>query len=231
MAFPATYATIAAAVAAKSRCNATDDASAISDWINQAYAALVLETEFLAASGTLTLTAGTASYDLTTVATGGVGRIKALTITSSGIVGPSLQEVTLSEILALRESAGGAATAQSLSTKYTLLGYKTLELYPTPAAADTLTVYYVGLPTAISGSQVPILGEPYGSKAIEYQALVDAAEFKADPKLAYWQQQADAWRRKLLIHLNRRRGGQPGQFSFVPGTPSQPHDPATILPA
>lgn len=227
MAYPATFTDIVAQVVAKARLDATADATAAGTWVNQAYFAACIENEVSETSGTVTLTANTYSYDLTSFLTAAIVRVKAMVVTSAGTTFAPLQYVPLDEILARRQSSAATGIAEF----YTLVGYKTLELFPTPGAADTLTIYYIAAPTVLATTAVPILPEPYGSKVLEYGALCDAAEFKSDPQLAYWQEKHGEWSTRLRVHLNRRRSGQVGQLSGFGDREWIPHDPSTILPA
>lgn len=226
MAYPTTYADLRTRIIAKARLDSTADATKVNDAINIAYAQAVVENELLVSTATTTLTANSGTYDLSSASA--IQRIKAVYLTSGGVAYAPLKAVGLDDIIRRRQSS----TATGIVEVYCLSGYKTLDLYPTPGSADTLTWYYVALPTALSSdSDVPIISEPYGARVIEYGALVQMGEFKGDPMLSEWQQQHDVWSARLRAHLNRRKSGQPGTFEFVPDNGDPPHDPATILPA
>lgn len=234
MAFPTTYADLRTRIVAKARLDATADATKVNDAINVAYAELVVETEWLSGYTSTTygsLTAGTTtgSVQVSAIASGAVARFKRITTTSGGVTTRSLPYITQEEMLERRASNTDVA---SPATAYTLFGYNDLVIDPTPASGDSVNAYYVKLPTALSSDgDVPILGEPYGSRAIEYKALVQMGEFKGDPLLGDWQAKAEYWQGKLLTHLGRRRTSQPGSFMPDPAVNYPPHDPAVIWAA
>ena len=233
MAFPSTFADLQSAVLATARMdpNKSSDVQAVKDAINSVYYEAVVECEALEASSSLTLTPGTGTYDLTSVSSGAIMRIKAATVTYSGVVTPPLRQVSLDWILRHRASTGGTATQQGPVQAYALVGYKDLELYPTPGSADTLTFYYMAAPTALSnGTDVPIIPEPYATNLLTYGALADVGvgDFKGDPRTAAWSSQFEYWMSKYRAHLQMKRGGQPGQFEFTPDRVYPPHDPSTI---
>lgn len=102
---------------------------------------------------------------------------------ASGASGP-LTRVTPADILRFRTAtpASGARVGY-----YALNGNDLIMLYPTPSSSsDTLTVYYVPRPTALSSTSSTAhdpSSETYGGipseyhKAIELYALAQAAEF------------------------------------------------------
>lgn len=211
MAFPSTYADIQTAVIVKARLDSTLDLQKTKDWINQVYAQVCVETEANVSQDTMALTAGTASYSLPA----GIARIKQMILTPVGSTQtqPPLTRTTLDEIITRRQSGGNVQTSGCYVTHYAVVGLNQLEVWPTPAAADVITLWLVALPTALSsGTDVPILEEPYASKLLEYGALAQAGDFKGDPATADWENQFDSWMGKYLHHLDARQGKQPGQF-------------------
>lgn len=176
----------------------------------------------------MTLTAGTASYTLPT----SLMRIKEMYATPvGGVQTVPLIQTDLDDILRRRQSSGGVANAVgSTIYRYALLGLLEFEIYPTPASADVLTVYYVAQPTALSAdADVPILPEPFASKLLEYGAAAEAADFKSDPQESEYRQLYEVWKQRLKSHMNRKVGMQPGQFRIIPDTPYPPHDPSVDL--
>lgn len=223
MAFPSTFADITTAVITKARLSTTNDTTKVHDWINQVYAQVCVETEAVQTSATMTATAGVGSYTLPAA----VVRIKEMTIQPvGGNYGPPLRPVSLEQILDWRQTSAAVANTNGSATHYALLGLNDFELYPAPASNDTILIYYVALPTALSaGTDVPVLGEPYGSKVLEYGALAQAGEFKGDPMTMDWAQQYENWMQRFRSNLNRARGAGTVQFRVAGRQLLVPHDP------
>lgn len=215
------------AVIKKARLNSTNDLSSVKDWLNQVYADVCIELEANVDQTTATLTANTSSYDLSTLASA-VVRIKQMYVTSASVQYAPLQLVTLDQILTWQQAGGGNAVANGVSRYYSLTGLNRIDFYPTPQAADTLTIWYVKQPTALSGNtDLTILPEPYASKVLEYGALAEAADFKGDPSEQEYRQLFEVWKQRLKAHMTRRASGQPGQFNVFPAKVFPPHDPST----
>lgn len=214
MAFPSTFQDIQTAVIVKARLDSSLDLLKVKDWINQAYTQVCVETEANVTSATMTLTSGSASYTFPA----GVARVKQMIVKPAGSTqfNPPLIRTTLDEILSRRQFGGDTATSGTVisqSTHYTLLGINDFEVWPTPSAADVITIYYAAFPTPLSANgDVPVLEEPYGSKILEYGALAQAGDFKGDPATADWQASYDTWVAKYLDHLKQKGGDLPGQF-------------------
>ena len=205
--------------------DSVNDLSKVKDWLNQVYAHVCVEEEVNITSATMTLTSGTASYTLPSA----VLRIKEMVTTPVGSVqNRPLIQTDLDYILTRRQSSGGTAAALGWVTHYALLGLNDLEVWPTPQSADTITIYYVALPTALSADgDVPILQEPYASKVLEFGALAEAADFKSDPAVTEYRQMFETWRQRYRSHLTRRQGMQPGQFRVLSDSQFPVHDPSS----
>lgn len=230
MAYPSTFLDLQNAVINKLRLDATNDLSKVKDWINQVYAQVCVETEALTTSGTITLAAGTATYSLASSLPLCL-RIKEMYVTPVGQAQwAPLNEIPLNRLLRMRQSSGGTATANGSVTHYCLVGMDDLEVFPTPSAADTLTVYYVKLPTALSANgDVPVLQEPYASKVLEYGALAEGADFRSDPSEYEYRQLFETWMGKFRSHLTRRHGNLPAHLEIVGAYGYVPHDPSTDI--
>lgn len=228
MAYPSTFITLQNAIISRLNLDATADLQAVKDEINLAYSQTVIETEALQTSGTKTLTAGTATYDLSTfVSTGAVVRLKAVYSSFGGVTSDPLEQLTMDQILRRRTSTGGVALATGSPTHYSLNGLNNLELWPTPSSADVLTLWYVYQPTALSAdADVPAIPEPYATRCLTAGACWKLADITGDP--GEYQAEYEGWIARFRQHLNRRKGGQPGAFSFYPEGDFPPHDPATM---
>lgn len=225
---PATFLSVQQAVADKLRMTLGDDQGRIQDWINQTYADVAVETRCFQQQATSTMTAGVASYTLDS----SLLHIELLTIKQAG--GAAffpLVECQLDEILnfrALNVAAGGP------SRRYCLVGMNEIEFWPTPSAADTLNTWYSYLPTYLSAdADLPGLPEPFGSKLLEYGALVQGAEWKRDILvLGQYQAQYQSWLQSFQRYLNRKAGAYPESFpTWTRLRPFAPHDASTDFPA
>lgn len=211
MAYPSTFLDIQNAVIAKARLDSSQDLDKVKDWINQTYAEVVVDTEALPAGATMTLVAGTSSYTFPA----DVARLRQMVVQPAGGTqfDAPMTRTTLDEILQRRRLGGDTSTSGQRPFLYALLGINEFEVWPTPAAADVITIYYTAFPTALSADgDVPILEEPYASRLLEYGALVQAGDYKGDPALPDWERQFEAWKARYADHLRRRAGLVPAQF-------------------
>jgi hypothetical protein len=211
MAFPSTFLDIQTAVLQKARLDPVNDVQRIKDWINQTYTRVCLETEAIVNYATLTCSAGAASYTFPTQ----VARVKQIQPQPYGSsqFNKPLIRTTLDEIIERRQQGGDAMQSGNAPTHYAILGINAFELWPTPAAADTLWLYYVLFPTPlVAPTDVAVLEEPYASKLLEFGALVDAGDFNGDPSTQSWQADYDTWSQRYADHLERKQGIIPGQF-------------------
>ena len=171
----------------------------------------------------MSLTAGTNSYTLPA----GVLRIKEMFVTFGGSQYAPVRQTNLDDILRKRVSGGTSAVSGSI-THYALLGLTEFEVYPTPASADVITIYYVALPTVLSAdADVPILQEPFVSSILSDGAAALAADFKSDPQESSYRQAYENGKAKFRSHLLRRQGSQTQQFAVGSGYSYPPHDPST----
>jgi len=212
MAFPSTFLDLQTAVKAELRLDpGTSDDQKIKDTINIAYAQAVVELEANVPSTPLStaMVAGTATYTLDPT----IARVVQMYLVPTGGTQSRepLYRVSLDEILRLRAYGGDTQVPSTYPDRYALSGLSRLDLWPTPAAADSLKTVYVALPTALSGNtDVPILGEPYGSQVIFFGACAERlATFKDDPRLDYYREKQQEWMAKYREHLDQRAGDIP----------------------
>lgn len=209
------------------RLDSTNDLSKVKDWINQVYAEVCVETEANQTSTTLTLTAGTASYTLSS----SIIRIKEMFVTPVGSVQTlPLQQTNLDQILRYRAGSSNVSVSNGSVSHYSLSGLSQLEFWPTPGNADVVTIYSVALPTALSGNtDVPILQEPWNSSLLSDGACALAADFKSDPQQSFYQASYEQGKQRFRAHLARRQGNQVQQLGLYGAMPVRPHDPSTDL--
>ena len=211
MPYPQTFVGIQDSVIAKLRLDDTDtNRDLVKDWINQSYAQVAEETQALQQAGVATLTSGSATYALPDK----LIELKQVVARSESetLVGPPLERVSLDTILRWRSGNGGTSPVTGGVCAYALLGLDQLELWPTPTDAGVIEFYYSYLPDAlVNDGDIAEFQEPWGSKCLEYGALVQAAEMQADPLLDRWQQDFQDMKTRFRVHMTRR-GGSVDQF-------------------
>lgn len=210
MAFPSTFQDIQNAVIVKARLDPILDLSKVKDWINQTYSQVCVETEAIVTFATLTMTASSATYTFPPQ----VARVRQMFVTPAGQTSANQQlpmtRTTLDDILRKRSSGGITANGGDYSRYYSFVGVNDFEVWPTPAAADVITLYYASYPTAlVNVGDLPVIEEPYASKLLEYGALVQAGDFKGDPGTADWQADYDQWMGRYFNHLEQKQGDIP----------------------
>lgn len=214
MAYPATFLSLQDSVINKLRMD-TADRSKVRDWINQVYADACVETEVLQKGDTMAVTPNVGSYTLPSQVIRMI-EIAMASAASPTSYGPPLEQVSLDQIIGLRQSSQVASTNNGTPSKYAVVGIQEIELWPTPTSADSLLMYYSYLPTALSAdADTPVLPEPFGSKLLEYGALAEAADFVGDPDQDRYRALYENWLAKLRVHLNRRRGAGAGQLRVM----------------
>lgn len=169
------------------------DQTAIDLWVNEGVTDLMMRTGCRMRSATLAMTAGTADYTLDTT----ILKIYDAYVTVSGIA-YWLEVVSVDEILAMRRTTTANVSPAQF---YAVGGSDLLMIYPTPASADTLNIYYVPRPAVLSASaSSPDEIPAEFHKAVEFYALREAADATDDQSsqdgLAY-QQLYEQWVRRV----------------------------------
>lgn len=227
--YAATCTTATAEVVDKLRLDAAEDASRVSDWLQQTLLNVAMVTRYFAGSATgAALAAGATSQALDST----LIDVEYITCAFGGQT-VEMQPATFDKILQLR-SAGG--TAASGPPYYYCLRKNTVEFAPNAAGGEVLTYYGATFPIVWTGSAVSGLPEPFGSKLLIYGACVEAADFKNDARLyTYYQGAYQAWLGSFLAFLNRR-GTEQGRSWPIHGPNGRPfghvwrpHDVSTDL--
>jgi hypothetical protein len=213
MAFPSTFLDIQNAVITKARLDPVNDLAKVKDWINQVYSQVCVETEAITANATVTMVAGTTGYQLPAT----VARVRSMFVTPAGATNvsqqPPMMRTTEDDILQRQANGGITQSVGQYPTRYAYVGINDFEVWPTPAAADVITIRAVAFPTVLSGNtDLPVIDEPHASKVLEYGALAEAGDFKGDPATQEWQQNFSDWMGRYLNHLGQKRGDIPVQF-------------------
>lgn len=168
-----------------------------------------------------TLTAGTGDYTLDT----DILHIVDAYLTSGG-ESYRLDRVSHFELLELRRAQG---STDSPARVYATMGSNLLLVYPTPDAADEMTVYFVPRPATLSDgahtpSEIPAEFHP----AVEFYALARLASMRDDQTSAQGQRYAETyeqWVSKAKKAINRMGGSRlaparVGRRRLVPHDPS-----------
>ena len=146
-----------------------DEQTLIDGWVNEGYEQVLLETHCKVSVATMALTSGTDDYTLDS----NIMAILDLYNTASSTDYP-LTRLTTQDLLAYRMNQ---ATNTTTVQWYSVQG-STLMLYPTPGSGESLTVFYVPRPTALSaGANTPDSVPAEWHVAIEYYAFARAAEY------------------------------------------------------
>lgn len=206
------------------RLDSTADLSRTKDWVNQIYSEVCIETEAIQAVATMTLTSGTSTYTMDT----SIIRVKQMYVTPSGQArSRPLQPTSIEQILEWSASNGATVTNMGYVTHYAMFGIQDILFYPTPTAADVVTIYYVKQPTALSAvGDIPVIQEPYASNCLVEGACFQAALFLKDPDAQLYSQSFERAKQSLRAHLRRREGSMTRQFRITRGVPTVPHDPS-----
>jgi hypothetical protein len=163
-------------------------------WINEGVADVLLRTGCKVAKATMTLTAGTDDYELST----SILQVKTIYASTTSDDLP-FEQVSEVDIVRLRRAAGGSGSA---SRYYALAGGNLLMIYPTPDAADVLTVYYVPRPaTLTAGGDTPSEIPAEYHKAVRFYALGEAADYDDDKSA----QEGDRYRALYQMELQKMR--------------------------
>lgn len=128
---------------------------------------MLLRTRCKVRRATIDLTSGTYDYTLPTAALA----LLELQNTASSVDYP-MERLTLQELMWKRRATGSAPA------RYYTIDGDLLTLYPTPGSGETLTVYYVPRPTALSAtSDAPTDIPAEFHKLLEWWALAEGGEY------------------------------------------------------
>lgn len=146
-------------------------------WINEGIVDFLLKTKCYVAVGTMTLSAGAGDYRLPD---------PVLEITEISLGGTRLLRKSPHEIQEMRLANQSATPSTSIPAYYALEGASLLLIHPLPQQASTLAIYYVPQPTPLSSPADDPSAGAFGGipveyhKAIEYYALIEAADYDDD---------------------------------------------------
>ena len=209
--------------------NVTDDEAKLTRELNRGVRRLLRQPPYVTIASQTVTPGANADYDFAA---------SILLITDAYFTSNSqdypLERVSLADILRLRQ----ASTASNSPTRfYALVGARKLAFYPTPAAADTLSMYYVPAPTAMSSGSHDPSNATYGGIPVDYHdliaryAMARMASFADDASAAqgsrYWQEFNDGLKdMKRELH---RQGGRKLPRARLGRRRVFPSDPAIPL--
>ena len=213
MAYPAQFLDLQKNVVDKARLDEDFDMNRVKDWLNSAYFTAIIETGFYQSTQvTSVLTADQTSIQVPA----GIHKIEFIvpTGTDGQIWGP-LRSTQFEDLLRVRAWQGGAIS-QGAPSRYSYrgtAGVPTIEFWPQAVGGEVLTFYGWGLPAAMnSDTDSPVIPAPY-EKAIEYGALVHAAEFQKDLlMIQQFQSDYQDWLQRFRGYKNHLASSQPDQF-------------------
>lgn len=139
---------------------------------------------------------------------------------TSGGSNYKLERISVNELID-RKRLGLTVNAPTMV--YAVNGENMIQFWPAPAASDTMTVYYVPKPTALSASgddpsSTANGGVPaYFHQAIKYWAFAECASYDDDQSSAQGQRYIQMYQQEILRlrkHM-RRRGGNRNQRAKV----------------
>lgn len=201
-----------------------NDLQMIKDTLNAVYADVCITNEVTVAKTAVSPTAG-GTYTLAST----VVRVKDLQVLVGNVTYRTMIWQPLDQILMYRYAATNSPeTGPPLY--YCITGQKDLEVYPNFQGNETLNIWAVTAPTALSAvGDVTILPEPYGSRCLIYGALSELADFTKDllVGMAGYDVKYQQWLMKLRTHLNRSKGVNASKQFESPSPSFIPHDPST----
>lgn len=208
-----------------SSINRTDDSVKLKRWLNEAVRDVLIRTSVKVKDSTVTLTANTYKYTLDAAAM----RVKSAVY--EGNPDRLLVQVSPADIDYFQST--GAAANDSLMY-YALDGTDFFMVYPTPAAAGTITLRIVGKPTEMSSDAHDPSDATYGGipvefhRALEMYGLWRAAQYDntgAFENGEVFRQQYERELQLIRSTVNRKGGttlprGRVGSRRYVPRDPS-----------
>jgi hypothetical protein len=176
----------------------------------------------------VSLTSGTAKYDLTSSPfnISGLISINEITMTDSSVTAVPLEQKTMADVLYLQQGAQANASPYCYA-----VDYPTIVVYPTPGSGTTLNVSFTADGPTISDNSTQLTFIP---KALQWGCISELS-----CALALRHKKNPAWQTHMDAYLNDRHSGLPalrrwrqrvggvqrpspsGTSGFVPTSPSQ----------
>jgi len=196
--------------------NVSTEQPRIDGWINEGVIKVLEDTHCYVKEETFTPFDGTSTnYTMDS----GILEIVDAYFVSSG-VNYRLERVSVNELIERKRISVPTGTP----TMYVAMnGENMLQFWPAPGVSDTLDVYFVPIPTALSVSSddpstTTLGGVPsYFHKAIEYWACAEGADYDDDQTSAQGQRYRDDYDKEIVRYRKhmRRRAGNRNQRAVV----------------
>lgn len=191
------------------------DSALVDYWMQQAYADVAQMTGFNWGPNLteIILREGTGRIDLPCE----VAMIRHLMMiyTDGGYSYPA-QQARMEEVLA-KQNMDGSASAMRSGVIYAVEGQFSVAFWPLAGEGQKIWIQHTLLPDELDDDESPIIAEPFGSKLLEYGALVEGAKFKKDPLMNDFELSYQMWMTRYVAWLNRRKGGTSTAFEVWAG--------------
>lgn len=210
--------------------NVTDDATALGRELNRAVRRILRQAPYIYMTSQTVTPGANADYSLAA----SVLVMNEAYFTSGG-TNFDLERVSLQEIIRMRKAS---TTAVGATRWYALVGGNKLAFYPTPAAADTMTMYYVPAPTVMSADANDPATATYGPIPVDYHdliaryAMARMASFADDQSASqgtrYWQE----FNEGLMVmkrEIHRSGGRRMRRARWGSSRRSVPSDPSVVV--
>lgn len=188
---------------------AGNDEALVTGWLNEGVREVLLRTHCRVDCADMTLTSGSWKYDLPS-------SVLALKYVVDDESNPC-EIIQFEDLLDLRRAS---ATGQASRMRVALLGSNLFAVWPTPATAEVLDVFYVPKPTEMSTGTNDPSAATYGGvpsefhKAIELWALAQGSDHEHEGRTQQgvnYLAQFDEYVRKFVRPAVNRMGGKRGQ--------------------
>jgi hypothetical protein len=212
--FQPTFADIRNQVMMKLRL-ADEDEDLVTYWMQQAYADAAQHAGFRwEKSSIFGLLPGSGAIDLPC----GVAWIRSLTmIYPDGSRSYPAEQVRNEMVLSKQTLDDSGGPLQS-GVVYAVSGQFSVVYWPLAIGGQQIELVHTVVPDALDDDDTPTLAEPYGSKILEYGALVEGAKFKKDPLMSDFEFSYRMWLDRYVGWLNRRKGGGSTAFEVWPSS-------------
>jgi hypothetical protein len=126
------------------------------------------------------------------------------------------QQVRMEDVL-VKQNADATANTVRDSVVYATEGQTGIVFYPLAGQGQKAWIQHTMLPEELEADEGPLIAEPFGSKLLEYGALVEGSKFKKDPLMSDFELSYQMWMSRYVAWLNRRKGASSTAFEVWAG--------------